>query len=211
MKIVVVGVTDYTADLVRELVERGHQVAVFDDTKEGVEKLEVELDITGAVVDLLDFDGLEKFGFSKADVLVLAHRDDTVNIVLSMYAKMVNIPKTLVVSKSRRIAEILSRLGLASSIITIGDVIEKKLLFALSGVELIELPGDYVVASLNTIAIVHLVGLTIADFRDKWRLSVLKLVDRDGSLKEPVDDYVIKEGDVLVVLGERFRVEELLP
>ncbi|MEM1682492.1 MAG: TrkA C-terminal domain-containing protein, partial [Sulfolobales archaeon] len=60
-------------------------------------------------------------------------------------------------------------------------------------------------------AIVHLVGLTIADFRDKWRLSVLKLVDRDGSLKEPVDDYVIKEGDVLVVLGERFRVEELLP
>ncbi|MEM1699762.1 MAG: NAD-binding protein, partial [Sulfolobales archaeon] len=193
MKIVVVGVTDYTADLVRELVERGHQVAVFDDTKEGVEKLEVELDITGAVVDLLDFDGLEKFGFSKADVLVLAHRDDTVNIVLSMYAKMVNIPKTLVVSKSRRIAEILSRLGLASSIITIGDVIEKKLLFALSGVELIELPGDYVVASLNTIAIVHLVGLTIADFRDKWRLSVLKLVDRDGSLKEPVDDYVIKE------------------
>ncbi|MEM1911429.1 MAG: NAD-binding protein [Sulfolobales archaeon] len=211
MKIVVVGVTDYTADLVRELVERGHQVAVFDDTKEGVEKLEVELDITGAVVDLLDFDGLEKFGFSKADVLVLAHRDDTVNIVLSMYAKMVNIPKTLVVSKSRRIAEILSRLGLASSIITIGDVIEKKLLFALSGVELIELPGDYVVASLNTIAIVHLVGLTIADFREKWRLSVLKLVDRDGSLKEPVDDYVIKEGDVLVVLGERFRVEELLP
>ncbi|MEM4665441.1 MAG: NAD-binding protein [Sulfolobales archaeon] len=211
MKIVVVGVTDYTAGLVRKLVERGHQVAVFDDTKEGVEKLEVELDITGAVVDLLDFDGLEKFGFSKADVLVLAHRDDTVNIVLSMYAKMVNIPKTLVVSKSRRIAEILSRLGLASSILTIGDVIEKKLLFALSGVELIELPGDYVVASLDTRAIVHLVGLTIADFRDKWRLSVLKLVDRDGSLKEPVDDYVIKEGDVLVVLGERFRVEELLP
>ncbi|MEM0352547.1 MAG: NAD-binding protein [Sulfolobales archaeon] len=211
MKIVVVGVTDYTAGLVRELVERGHQVAVFDDTKEGVEKLEAELDVTGAVVDLLNFDGLEEFGFSKADVLVLAHRDDTVNIVLSMYAKMVNIPKTLVVSKSRRIAEVLSRLNLASSVVTIGDVIEKKLLSALSGVELIELPGDYVVASLDTRAIVHLVGLTIADFRDKWRLSVLKLVDRDGSLKEPVDDYVIKEGDVLVVLGERFRVEELLP
>ncbi|MEM1527839.1 MAG: NAD-binding protein [Sulfolobales archaeon] len=211
MKIVVVGVTDYTAGLVRELVERGHQVAVFDDTKEGVEKLEAELDVTGAVVDLLNFDGLEEFGFSKADVLVLAHRDDTVNIVLSMYAKMVNIPKTLVVSKSRRIAEVLSRLNLASSVVTIGDVIEKKLLSALSGVELIELPGDYVVASLDTRAIVHLVGLTIADFRDKWRLSVLKLVNRDGSLKEPVDDYVIKEGDVLVVLGERFRVEELLP
>ncbi|MEM0065806.1 MAG: NAD-binding protein [Sulfolobales archaeon] len=211
MKIVVVGVTDYTAGLVRKLVERGHQVAVFDDTKEGVEKLEAELDVTGAVVDLLNFDGLEEFGFSKADVLVLAHRDDTVNIVLSMYAKMVNIPKTLVVSKSRRIAEVLSRLNLASSVVTIGDVIEKKLLSALSGVELIELPGDYVVASLDTRAIVHLVGLTIADFRDKWRLSVLKLVDRDGSLKEPVDDYVIKEGDVLVVLGERFRVEELLP
>ncbi|MEM1961302.1 MAG: NAD-binding protein [Sulfolobales archaeon] len=211
MKIVVVGVTDYTAGLVRELVERGHQVAVFDDTKEGVEKLEAELDVTGAVVDLLNFDGLEEFGFSKADVLVLAHRDDTVNIVLSMYAKMVNIPKTLVVSKSRRIAEVLSRLNLASSVVTIGDVIEKKLLSALSGVELIELPGDYVVASLDTRAMVHLVGLTIADFRDKWRLSVLKLVDRDGSLKEPVDDYVIKEGDVLVVLGERFRVEELLP
>ncbi|MEM1931168.1 MAG: NAD-binding protein [Sulfolobales archaeon] len=211
MKIAVVGVNDYTAGLVRELVERGHQVAVFDDTKEGVEKLEAELDITGAVVDLLNFDGLEEFGFSKADVLVLAHREDTVNIVLSMYAKMVNIPKTFVVSKSKRIAEVLSRLGLASGVVTISDVVKRKLTSALSGVEPIELPGDYVVASIDTKVMVHLVGMSIADFRDRWNLSVLKIVDRNGSLKEPVDDYVIKEGDVLVVFGERFRVEELMP
>ncbi|MEM4936436.1 MAG: NAD-binding protein, partial [Sulfolobales archaeon] len=203
MKIAVVGVNDYTAGLVRELVERGHQVAVFDDTKEGVEKLEAELDITGAVVDLLNFDGLEEFGFSKADVLVLAHREDTVNIVLSMYAKMVNIPKTFVVSKSKRIAEVLSRLGLASGVVTISDVVKRKLTSALSGVEPIELPGDYVVASIDTKVMVHLVGMSIADFRDRWNLSVLKIVDRNGSLKEPVDDYVIKEGDVLVVFGER--------
>ncbi|MEM1623819.1 MAG: NAD-binding protein [Sulfolobales archaeon] len=211
MKIAVVGVNDYTAGLVRELVERGHQVAVFDDTREGVEKLEAELDITGAVVDLLNFDGLEEFGFSKADVLVLAHREDTVNIVLSMYAKMVNIPKTFVVSKSKRIAEVLSRLGLASGVVTISDVVKRKLTSALSGVEPIELPGDYVVASIDTKVMVHLVGMSIADFRDRWNLSVLKIVDRNGSLKEPVDDYVIKEGDVLVVFGERFRVEELMP
>ena len=211
MKVVVIGVTDYTAGLVRELVERGHQVAVFDDIKEGVERLEAELDITGAVVDLLNFDGLEEFGFSKADVLILAHREDAVNIVLSMYAKMINIPKILVVSKSKRIAEVLYKLGLASSVITVGDVIEKKLLSALSGAELIELPGNYVVASLDTRAIGHLVGMTVADFRERWRLTVLKLIDREGSLKEPVDDYVIKEGDALIVLGEMFRIEELLP
>lgn len=211
MKIVVVGVTDYTAGLVRKLVERGHQVAVFDDVKEGVERLEAELDVTGAIVDPLNFDGLEEFGFSKADVLVLSHRDDTANIVLSMYAKMINIPRTIVVSRGKRIAEVVLKLGLASSVVVVGDAVERKLVSALSGVEAIELPGDYMVASINTRTVGQLVGMSVADFRERWRLSVLKVVDRDGALKEPSDDYVIKEGDILVVLAERSRIEELVP
>lgn len=210
MRIAVVGVTDFTAELVRELVKRGHQVAVFDDVKEGVEKLEAELDVTGVVVDLLRFDELEDFGFSKADVLVLAHREDTVNIVLSMYAKTVNIPKILVVSANRKIAEILSKLNLASSILVVGDIVENAVLSTLRGAEMIDLPGGHVVASLDTRIVSQLIGLSIADVRERWKLPVLKLVDREGALKEPAEDYVIREGDIIIVVAERYRVEELL-
>lgn len=210
MKIVVVGVADYTADLVRKLIERGHQVAVFDDLKEGVERLEVELDVTGAVVDPLDFDELEEFGFSKADVLILSHREDVVNMVLSMYAKVINIPKTVVVARNKKIAEVFIKLGLASSVITVGDVVERKVLSALRGAEVIELPGGYVIASLDTRVIGQLVGMSIAESRDKWRLSVLKVVDRDGVLKEPGEDYVVKEGDILIVVAEKSKIEDLL-
>lgn len=210
MKIVVIGVADFVANLVREMTDRGHQVAVFDDAKEGVEKLEAELDVTGAVVDLLNFDELEEFGFSKADVLVLTHRDDTINVVLSMYAKMVNIPRVLVVSKSKKIAEVIQKLGLASSVLTIESLVGKAVTSALLGAETIELPGDSLVAALDTKVISQLVGISIADLRDKWRLTVLRVIDREGILRELADEYVVKEGDIVLVVAERTRIKELL-
>lgn len=211
MKVVVVGATDITTSLIREIVDKGHQVAVFDDVKENVEKLKAELDITGAAVDLLNFDELEEYGFSRADVVVLAHRDDTVNAVLSMYAKIVNIPRVLVVSRSKKVADAVRKLGLASAVLAIESLIEKAMASAFAGVETIELPGGYVVAALDSRTMSRLVGMSIADFRDRWRFAVLKVVDREGAVREPVDDYVIKEGDVVLVLAEKPGIRELLP
>lgn len=211
MKIAVVGVTDFTPGLVRRLLEQGHEVVVFDDVKEGVERLEAELDVVGAVVDFLDFDQLESFGFSKADVLLLSHRDESVNIVLGVYAKVVNIPRVVAVTRSRRVAEVLSKLGLASSIVIVGDVLERAVSSVLRGAEIVELPGGHVVAVLDTMVVGRLVGMSVADVKERCKPSALKVVDREGTLRDPPDEYVIKEGDVLVLIAERRGIEELLP
>ncbi len=210
MRIAVVGVADFTQNLVRRLVEQGHEVVVFDDVKEGIERLEAELDVAGAAVDLLDFDQLESFGFSKADVLLLAHRDESVNVALSVYAKVVNIPRVLVVSRNRRVAEVLLRLGLASNVVVAGDVVERATSSVLRGAEVIELPGDHAVAVIDTRVVNHLVGASAADLRERYRVSALRVVDREGALREPPDEYVIKEGDVLVLIAEKSALEELL-
>ncbi len=210
MRVAVVGVADFTSSFVRRLLEQGHEVVVFDDVKEGIERLEAELDVAGAAVDLLDFDQLESFGFSKADVLLLAHRDESVNMVLSIYAKVVNIPRVLVVSRSRRMAEALLRLGLASSVILVSEVLERAVSSALRGAELVELPGGHVVAVLDTRVVGQLVGASAADLKERCKPSALRVVDREGALREPPDDYVIKEGDTLVLIAEKRAVEELL-
>ena len=210
MKVVVVGASDLTEGVVRELTERGHQVVVFDDVKDPVERLEAELDITGAVVDLLNFDELERYGFSKADILILAHRDDSVNTILGMYAKIVNIPRVVAVLRSRRMAEVVTRLGLASRAVVIGEVVGEEVRSSIHGAKLIELPGGRVLAALDVEKLGRVVGTSVKDFRNTWDAVVVGIVDKEGLFKEPLDEYTFREGDVVIVLAERRRIEDML-
>ncbi len=209
MKIVVVGVNEHTMEFVREMVRLGHEVMIFDDRRELVERLEAELDIAGAVVDFLNLDDLESFGFSRADVVVLAHRNDAVNVMLSTYAKSVGIPRTVVLTNDSRIANIVMRLGLASDVVVVGDTLSKVLTSLLRGISVIDLPGENSIAIINSKILRHLAGATIGDIKDKWKIQVMLVVSEDGELREPFDDYVVKEGDVLIILAEKTKLDKL--
>lgn len=209
MKIVVVGVNEHTMEFVREMVRLGHEVMIFDDRRELVERLEAELDIAGAVVDFLNLDDLESFGFSRADVVVLAHRNDAVNVMLSTYAKSVGIPRTVVLTNDSRIANIVMRLGLASDVVVVGDTLSKVLTSLLRGISVIDLPGENSIAIINSKILRHLAGATIGDIKDRWKIQVMLVVSEDGELREPFDDYVVKEGDVLIILVEKTKLDKL--
>jgi len=207
MKIVVVGVNEHTIEFVREMVRLGHEVVIFDDKRELIERLEAELDIAGAMVDFLNLDDLESFGFSRADVVVLAHQSDAINVTLSTYAKSVGIPRIVVLTSDSRLANILTRLGLASDTVVVGNVLSKTLVSLLRGISVVDLPGNYAVAVINSRTLQHLAGVTIGEIKDRWRVRILQVVSKEGELRELADDYIVKEGDVLIVLAE--KAEEL--
>jgi Trk K+ transport system NAD-binding subunit len=209
VRYVFVGSTGAIADVIRYVARKGHQVIVFDNTREGVEDLEAELGVTGAVVDLLNLQDLEEFGFSKADVVVIGHRYDSINVALAAYAKRVGIPKVVVVTANRDLANVIRSLGLASDVVVVNDVVSKAIVNSIHEFASVDVTGDLVVLVVRSNALGDYVGRTIRELREDLGVEVLKVVSSDGTTSNPSDDHVIKEGETLVVLAKRSDVERL--
>jgi len=210
VRYIFIGSTGAIADAVRYIAKRGHQVIVFDNIREGVEELEAELGITGAVVDLLNLQDLERFGFSKADVVIIGHRYDSINVALAAYAKHVGIPKVVVVTANRELANVLQALGLAGEVIVVNEVVSKAIVGSIYGVSSIALTEDLAVLVLKPDNLRDYVGRTIKEFEEDLEVEVLKVVGSDGTTINPVRDYIIKEGEALVVLASRSAVERVM-
>ncbi len=210
MRYIFIGSTGAIADAVRYVAKRGHQVIVFDNIREGVEELEAELGITGAVVDLLNLQDLERFGFSKADVVIIGHRYDSINVALAAYAKHVGIPKVIVVTANRELANVLQVLGLAGDVIVINEVVGKAIVSSIYEVSSVALTEDLAVLVLKPDTLRDYVGRTIKEVEEDLEVEVLKVVSSDGTAINPMSDYIIKEGEALVVLAGRSAVERVM-
>lgn len=209
MRYVFVGSTGAIADVIRYVARRGHQVIVFDNTREGVEDLEAELGVTGAVVDLLNLQDLEEFGFSKADVVVIGHKYDSINVALATYAKQVGIPKVIVVTANRDLANVIRSLGLASDVVVINDVVSKAIVSSIHGFTSVDITENLVVLVIKSNALRDYVGKTIRELKEDLEVEVLKIVSSDEEIVSPSDDRVIKEGETLVILAKRSDVERI--
>jgi len=210
VRYVFVGSTGAIADVIRYVARRGHQVIVFDNIREGVEELEAELGITGAVVDLLNLQNLEQFGLSKADVVVIGHRYDSINVALAAYAKQVGIPKTIVVTANRELANVIKALGLANDVVVVNEVVGRAVVSSIYGVSSVDVTEDLVVLVLRPDALRDYVGRPIRELKEDLEIEVLKVIDSDGVAVSPSDDHVIREGETLVALASRSAVEKIM-
>ncbi|MFN4046045.1 MAG: NAD-binding protein, partial [Acidilobaceae archaeon] len=107
MNVIVVGALRELQHLLLELSRRGHHVVVVDNNVERIKALEERLDIPCYNVDLLDYEALTSIGFHRADVLIAAHPEDSINLVVSVYAKTEGIPRIYAVVSEEAIARAL--------------------------------------------------------------------------------------------------------
>ena len=210
MRYIFVGSTGAIADVIKYVARRGHQVIVFDNTREGVEELEAELGVTGAVVDLLNLQDLERFGFSKADVVVVGHKYNSINVALAAYAKQVGIPKIVVVTANRELASVIKALGLANDVVVVNEVVSRAVVSSIYGAISVDLTGDLVILVLRPSALRDYVGRSVGELEEDLEVEVLKVVGSDGVAVSPSDDRVIREGETLVALASRSALEKLM-
>jgi len=210
VRYIFVGSTGAIADVIKYVARRGHQVIVFDNTREGVEELEAELGVTGAVVDLLNLQDLERFGFSKADVVVVGHKYNSINVALAAYAKQVGIPKIVVVTANRELASVIKALGLANDVVVVNEVVSRAVVSSIYGAISVDLTGDLVILVLRPSALRDYVGRSVGELEEDLEVEVLKVVGSDGVAVSPSDDRVIREGETLVALASRSALEKLM-
>ena len=87
MKVAIAGAGSVGTAIASDLHANGHEVLVFEQDPELVERLRPTLDITWVAADACEVSSLDRAGLATVDVVVAATGDDEDNLVISLLAK----------------------------------------------------------------------------------------------------------------------------
>ncbi len=204
MKVAIAGAGSVGTSIARDLLANGHQVVVFEQDAELVERLRPTLDAVWVAADACEAASLEAAGLATTDVVVAATGDDEDNLVISLLAKQefavprvvarVNHPKnqwlfteSWGVDVSVSTPQLLT--ALVEEAVSVGSLV-RLLQFQGGSAHLVEvtLADDSPAA-----------GQAIADL-DFPRDAVVVAVVRDDRLVVPRGDTVLQVSDEVLVL-----------
>ena len=87
VKVAIAGAGSVGTAIAADLHANGHEVLVFEQDPELVERLRPTLDITWVAADACEVSSLDRAGLATVDVVVAATGDDEDNLVISLLAK----------------------------------------------------------------------------------------------------------------------------
>lgn len=210
MHIVIVGCGRVGSELARLLDEQSHAVAVIDRDADALRKrLGEEFSGSRVTGSGFDRDVLDAAGISEADAFVAVTSGDNTNIVAARIARE-NYEIANVVARiyDPRRATLYQRLGIptVATVAWTTDQVMRKLL-----------PGDAAPVWTDPLGDVNLVqvpvpedwaGHAVRELNESGAWSVVA-VTRDATTVLSTDDQICQEGDVLFVLVENGRSDDL--
>jgi len=210
MRIGFIGASEEVKEIIKMLLNDGHEVIVVDDEEERIEALRKELDVASFIGNLLDFNVYSEIGLHRADIVIVAHPQDTINAIACMYAKKLNVPKIIAVVSNKRIAESLKSLGIINDSIVKGDEISFKIIEKIYNIDYIHIDAENVIAVIDTDKLRQYIGRNIKELFDE-EVKMLIILTRDGNILH-IDnnrDYVVKDGDRIVIYTKISKLKEL--
>jgi len=122
---IVVGLSGVGESLAKALISKGHTVAIIDLNKERCSKFSEEYDALVICGDALEKDNLRDAGVEKAEALVAATGDDSVNLMVASMAKDFGVKTLIAVVRNPEHKELFERIGV--KIIIPDDVVAEHL------------------------------------------------------------------------------------
>lgn len=209
----IAGAGRFGSSLALELSSLGHDVLVVDKNEERIAAIADH--VTHAVIgDAKDENVVRSLGVRNFDVAVVAlasNIEDSVLITLML--KEQGVKKVVAKAKSMLHMKVLERIGADVTVFPERDM-GKRLAQRLSATNIIdfielsdehsivetEAPREWFGKSLGELNIRGQYGLNIIAARDKYAVNLIV---------SPTAEYVIKDGDVLIVIGENTDIEKL--
>ena len=206
---VVIGLGRFGAEVARQLTALGCEVLAMDMRNDLVQQ--ISKDVTHAVVgDGQDIDVLKALGVRNMDCAIIAIGDDLAASVLStMNMKELGLPLVVCKAHDETHRRVLRKLG-ADRVVIPEKENASRLARSLSSpnvLDYIELSDDYGIVEVPAPVTWH--EKTIKDLNVRAKLGVnILAVRRDGKINvSPAADFVIRSGDIMVVLGDTFALE----
>jgi trk system potassium uptake protein TrkA len=215
MKFAVIGMGSFGANLARTLFERGNEVLAIDRDKNMTETAK-DFTTNAVMTEAAVKENLEVLGVKEMDVVVvsLGHELEA-SVMTVLYLHELGVKRIVAKALSEDHAKVLEAVGATEVIYPEKDMAIRTAL-RLSSPDVIEyLPLVSGITIQEIAPPVRFIGKTLKelDLTNKYGLQVIaiKEVISDRITFIPKADFVIKDSDILVIIGEEKRLSKLNP
>jgi trk system potassium uptake protein TrkA len=207
----VIGMGRFGSSVAKTLYEMGYDVLAIDKDEEITQDV-VDFVTHAVTADSTDEMVLKSLGIRNFDVVVVAiGADIQASILTTLILKEMGVPYIVVKAENELHGKVLSRIGADKVVYPERDMgirVAHNLISA-NVLDFIELSPEYSI--LEIVATRKMIGRSLAelDIRKKFGCNVLAIRNGQKFNISPKANDVIREGDVLVVIGANADLVEL--
>jgi trk/ktr system potassium uptake protein len=210
---VIIGLGNFGFYLAKNLYEEGHEVLAIDQNRERVARVQ---DLVGEVMimDAAHKDSLKGLGLREAEAVVVSMGDAISNSILTtMYLKELGAQKVVVKCVDEDHGKILEKLGADEIIFPEKDMAQKVAKGLSKGniLDFIPLSEDYSIVEAASPR--DFIGKSLKDLKLKnnynvYVIAVNQLIP-SAFILAPPGEFVIKDSDILILLGREKDIEKI--
>ncbi len=213
IKFAIIGLGSFGSNVAKTLYERGHEVLTIDKDKDKIEAAK-SFSSHAVLMDSADKDSLEAIGIREIDVVVVSLGPEMeASILTVLHLHELGVKRIVAKALTEDHAKILDAVGATEVIypekdmairtalkLTSPNILE--CLPLLSGISIQEIapPEKFIGKSLRDL-----------DLRNKYGIQVIAVRELvpERTVYVPKADFVIKDSDVLIVMGDEKKLEKL--
>ena len=212
-RVIVIGLGIFGINLVRALYESGFEVVAIDKNKDAVQRAR-DCSTKAIVADGIDKEVMEMIGIQQDDVVIISFGEDlAASTLITLHLKQLNVRSIIVKAPNEEHKLILEKVGATEVIIPEKEMARKvaKSLISPNVLDYLPLSDDYMISELAPPN--SFLGKTIAELqlRGKYHIEVIAIRDiiSDRIHMVPSANFVIKDGEVLIVVGKEKDIQNI--
>ncbi len=213
MKFAVIGLGSFGSNIAKTLYEKGNEVLAVDEDKEKID--EVKNFVSHAVhMDAADKENLQALGIKDMDVVIVSLGPEMeASILTVLYLNEMETKRIVAKALTEDHAKILESVGATEIIypekdmaiktamkLSCPNVLEYLPLISGFGIQEIALPEKFIGKNLREL-----------DLRNKYGIQVIAIKELipEKTTFVPKADFVLKDSDILVIMGEDKQLEKI--
>jgi len=210
---VVIGLGIFGFNIAKDLYENGIEVIAIDKNRDIIQKIR-DFSTKAILADGTDKEVIESIGIQGDDIVIISFGEDlAASTLITLHLKEMKIKNIIVKAPNEDHKRVLEKVGATQVIIPEREVADKvaKSLISPNVLDYIPLSDDYTISEIVPPA--SFMGKTIGELhlRTKYHVEVIAIreVLPDRVTMVPRADFVIKDSDVLVVIGKEDDIQKI--
>jgi trk system potassium uptake protein len=212
-RVVVIGLGIFGFNIVRELYTSGFEVIAIDKNKEAVQRVR-DHSTKAILADGMDKEIMEQIGIQEDDIVIVSFGEDLAAATLiTLHLKQMKVRTIIVKAPNEEHKLILEKVGATDVMIPEKEIAHKvaKSIISPNVIDFLPLSDDYMIFELAPPN--SFLGKTMAQLqlRSRYHIEVIAIRDivSDKFEMVPAADFVVKDGEILVVVGREKDIQQI--
>jgi trk system potassium uptake protein TrkA len=212
-RVVVIGLGIFGFNIAKDLYENGIEVIAIDKNKDIIQKIK-DFSTKAILADGTDKEAIESIGIQGDDIVIVSFGEDlAASTLITLHLKELKVKTIIVKAPNEDHKRVLEKVGATQVIIPEREMADKvaKGIISPNVLDYIPLSDDYTISEIVPPA--SFMGKTIAELhlRTKYHVEVIAVREMlpDRVTMVPRADFVIKDSDVLVVIGKEEDIKKI--